>query len=180
MERIRVIISFFVLLITLLCGNCSSIPQNDIAAYNENMASSKIHEVRLYFFREDGDELLFKLKNGLGTPIFLSYYREPEGSEKLVFVPASLRCKTGEHGEYKPSGTNFHFVPELQSLLPNDEIVFNVTKPAVRGDCIVSVLYYENAQAATLVNEKNPFLSDAEIEFVDGSKKYVEIKHKVE
>lgn len=168
----------YLLLLFVFLSSCHSDIKNEIeiAKINQNMSEGNAR-VELSIKTDTGKQMSFTLKNIGNLPIFLAYLRSEniQNEETFDLVPYNLQCiEKGKKDKtiYNPS---FHFAPLLAMLEAHREIEFVVNKPDITGECIVSVMYYNDIKVVELINNKNPFLSDLEKEVVDNSQKFVKL-----
>lgn len=121
------------------------------------------------------DRVVLTLRNPSQSSIFLAYerYDRKLKADDYDFVPYSIKCKGMEKVEtYAPS---FHFVPKLSALGSNAELVFSIERFRVISSCEVSVSFYVSEEIATLVNSKNPYLSEKESKEIESARGVVKI-----
>ncbi len=124
--------------------------------------------------------LRFQFENGLETPVFLAYSRESYDDEHSLFIPYSIECRTERKKGFRSYGPEWHLLPRLAPLSSGDNIVFSIEKPRISAECVVSIGYYADERAATLVTEKPFTRSKSEEEFIDKSQRAVTLKLRLE
>ena len=173
--------------ITFLWAVSCSSQTSDSRDSTENLSSnvkdiptkSTTKKVTLIQLPSDGDRLRFALSNGLENSIFLAYSETINDDEKTLFMSYFLECKAEQEGKYVSAGPEFHFVPRLTALKSGKEIIFRLETPQY-SECRISVGYYENEVAATLVNEKLMRLPESEAKLVDESLRKVALGFTIE
>jgi len=144
---------------------------------NKKVNNQPSGNVELALIATDDYSLQFKFRNGLPSPLFMAYSKEQYDDETSVFVPYNLQCKTQKNGMFQAAGPEFLHVPELSQFESNRTIIFKIDKPTIQGICLISIGYYEDAEAAHLVIEKNAdHLSKFEQEFIDKSMRSVTLE----
>lgn len=64
----------------------------------------------------------------------------------------------------------------MNSLPSDSRILFRVTKLKTKGACLISIVYYEEEQSAKLINEKIPYLTEDEKNYLDAKKRKVSLE----
>lgn len=165
-----------------LMSNCGDGNVKDQTPVVETSSAENVQITQKVEIRElsaQGDEIRFELINGTTDPIFLAYHAEPEGGEKTSFVPYNLLCRSTDTSEYNSVGPDFHFVPSPSPLEAGQKTTFSAKKPDVSGDCLISVYFTDNAEAAGLVKNKILDLTPAEKDFIYSHNKSTELKFRI-
>lgn len=149
------------------------------AAEHSNTTTFTVNDGKewIEIIEEHPNRFLVRFTNREQNSVFLFFDNESPSKEQ--FVPYNMECAASPGKEWQTVSQNYHFLPSMNDLGSNKNILFTVDKPDMDGECIISVVYYDDDRAARLINEKLPFLDESDRELLSNLRKERNVKVQV-